>query len=148
MDILILILFLTVFLYNLSLKKKMICNVKKKSVSLAISGAYILIALFMTYKLYNRPTGYALVLSSVLLIYSFIFFQGIGRDGVLVALGSTSLLKLVKKEDIEEITMEEIKDKDEIKVVIQAHGTTYRQVYRLDQKEKIRLCINNLQDRN
>lgn len=112
MDILVLILFLTVFLYNLSLKKKTICKVKKQSVSLIISGAYTLIAIFMTYKLYNRPVGYALVLSSVLLIYSFIFFQGMARDGVLVALGSTSLLKFIKKETIEKITMEEDKDKD------------------------------------
>lgn len=148
MDILILILFLIIFFYNLSLKKKTICNVKKQSVSLVISGAYTLIALFMTYKLYNRPIGYVLVLSSVLLIYSFIFFQGIGRDGVLVALGSTSLLKFIKKEAIEEITMEEIKDKDEIKVEIQAHGTTYRQVYDADKKEKIKECINKLEAKN
>ena len=44
---------------------------------------------------------------------------------MLVFLGTTPLLKLVKKEDLKEISMEEIQDKNEIILKIKAFGGLY-----------------------
>lgn len=81
-----------------------------------------------------------LAISSAMVVYSIIFFQGINKEFVLVFLGTSPLLKFVKKEDLKEISMEEIQGKNEIILKIKAFGDPYTQVYDKDIKDE----INNL----
>lgn len=83
----------------------------------------------MSYKLYNKALGYAIAISSATLVYSVIFFQGITKDSVLIFLGTTPLLKLVKKEDMRAIYIEEILEKDQIRLKVEAFGDEYTQIY-------------------
>ena len=99
MTILFCFLFLAIFLHNYNLKSKTNFNIKKQPLYIVILIGYTLLALYMTYRLNNNASGYALAISSAMVVYSIIFFQGINKEFVLVFLGTSPLLKLVKKED-------------------------------------------------
>lgn len=137
MTLLFCVLFLAIFLHNYNLKSKITYNVKKKPLHIAIVIIYTFLALYMTYRLNNKASGYALAIRSAMVVCSIIFFQGINKEFVLVFLGTTPLLKLVKKEDLKEISMEEIQDKNEIILKIKAFGGLYTQVYDKGRKDEI-----------
>ena len=141
MTILFCFLFLAIFLHNYNLKSKTNFNIKKQPLYIVILIGYTLLALYMTYRLNNKASGYVLAISSAMVVYSIIFFQGINKEFALVFLGTTPLLKLVKKEDLKEISMEEIQDKNEIILKIKAFGNLYTQVYDKGREDE----INNLQ---
>lgn len=138
MTILFCFLFLAIFLHNYNLNSKTNFNIKKQPLYIFILIGYTLLALYMTYRLNNKVSGYALAISSAMVVYSIIFFQGINKEFVLVFLGTTPLLKLVKKEDLKEISMEEIQDKNEIILKIKAFGDLYTQIYDMDKKDEIK----------
>ncbi len=138
MTILFCFLFLAIFLHNYNLKSKTNFNIKKQPLYIVILIGYTLLALYMTYRLNNNASGYALAISSAMVVYSIIFFQGINKEFVLVFLGTSPLLKLVKKEDLKKISMEEIQDKNEIILKIKAFGDLYTQIYDMDKKDEIK----------
>lgn len=138
MTILFCFLFLAIFLHNYNLKSKTNFNIKKQPLYIVILIGYTLLALYMTYRLNNNASGYALAISSAMAVYSIIFFQGINKEFVLVFLGTSPLLKLVKKEDLKKISMEEIQDKNEIILKIKAFGDLYTQIYDMDKKDEIK----------
>ena len=138
MTILFFFFFLAIFLHNYNLKSKTNFNIKKQPLYIVILIGYTLLALYMTYRLNNNASGYALAISSAMVVYSIIFFQGINKEFVLVFLGTSPLLKLVKKEDLKKISMEEIQDKNEIILKIKAFGDLYTQIYDMDKKDEIK----------
>lgn len=138
MTILFCFLFLAIFLHNYNLKSKTNFNIKKQPLYIVILIGYTLLALYMTYRLNNNASGYALAISSAMVVYSIIFFQGINKEFVLVFLGTSPLLKLIKKEDLKKISMEEIQDKNEIILKIKAFGDLYTQIYDMDKKDEIK----------
>ena len=73
-----------------------------------------------------------------MVVYSTIFFQGINNEFVLVFLGTSPPLRLVKKEGLKEISMEEIQGKNEIILKIKAFGDLYTQIYDIDKKDEIK----------
>ena len=129
-------LFLAGFGYNYWLKSKMTIFIKQRPLVQWILIAYAVLAFYMAYQWGSTIQDYVLAGSSVLLLYSLAFFQGINKDSVLVFLGTTSLLKRIKASEMDHILLEEVSDKTTYRLKIVAFGEEFTQFYQRDHLEK------------
>lgn len=70
------------------------------------------------------------------LFFTFSVGQGIRKDGFVVFLGNTPILKLVSFIDIKNMYFFDGKNNDLI-LEIKAHSTTYKQTYRIGDRDKL-----------
>ena len=129
-------LFLAGFGYNYWLKSKMTIFIKQRPLVQWILIAYAVLAFYMAYQWGSTIQDYVLAGSSVLLLYSLTFFQGINKNSVLVFLGTTSLLKRIKAGEMDHILLEEVSDKTTYRLKIVAFGEEFTQFYQRDHLEK------------
>lgn len=88
----------------------------------------------MCYRLDNTALGYVIVISSILLIYTIIFYPGLRQDGFNIFMGGSPILKFVGFDEIKSVKIGKGKNND-LDLIIKAHGTTYRQTYDLKNKD-------------
>lgn len=138
--IIILLMFIIPAIYNFTIHRNNIINVKKKLVFGFILAIFALVASGLCYKLDNTVLGYAIAISAVLLI---IFFSGIRKDGFNIFLGASPILKFVSFDKVKSVGINSSKNND-LELTIKAHGDTYSQTYDLKVKDFI---IKNIESK-
>ena len=79
--------------------------------------------------------GFLILLSAILLGYTIVFLPGIGKDGISVFMGSTSILKFISFDQIKDVKLAE--NYNDIKISIKAFGDTYKQIYEMKDRDEI-----------
>ncbi len=120
--------FLVPTIINYKHKRKNILEVKKKSKEMIGVVALLIVGSYLCYRFDNTVIGYLIALAATMMLYTSVFFQGFTEKGINIFLGTSPILKFVKFYELDKIDMEE-NDKDELKVTIEAYGTTFVQVY-------------------
>ncbi|WP_151410369.1 hypothetical protein [Anaerococcus sp. Marseille-P9784] len=141
--IILLLVFISAFIYNYNLKRKVTYYVEKEPIIIGILVFYAVIVLYMAYRYYNNFIGYTLAISTILLVYSIVFFPGIANGKVLIFMGSTPLLKLVELSEIKEIFTDNSKDENSFKIKIRVFGNEFTQTYSKTKKDEILKIINS-----
>lgn len=126
--ILVLIMFLVPTIINYKHKRKNILDVKKSTKEIIWVVALLIVGSYLCYRFDNTVIGYLIALAATMMLYTSVFFQGFTEKGINIFLGTSPILKFVKFGEINKIDMEE-NNKDELKVTIEAYGTTFVQVY-------------------
>lgn len=130
-------------IYNFTIHRNNVINVKKKPIFGFILAIFALVASGLCYRFDNTVLGYAIAISAVLLVYTIMFFPGIKKDGFNIFLGANSILKFVSFDKIKSVGIKSSKDND-LELTIKAHGNTYSQTYDLKDKEFI---IKNIESK-
>ncbi len=125
---LVLIMFLVPTIINYKHKRENILEVKKKSKEMIGVVSLLIVGSFICYKFDNTVLGYLIALTATMMLYTSVFFQVFTEKGINIFLGTSPILKFVKFDEINSIDLEE-NNKDELKVTIEAYGTTFVQVY-------------------
>lgn len=128
-QIIVLAMFLLGFAYNVHLKRKVIYRVKQPPLVWGVVGGFALIALSMAYHWSSTVIGYAVAVSSMLLVYSMAFFQGAGPDGIIVFMGTTPLLRKISWQEVTFLESTPIKNTHDLELKVKAHGDEYKQRY-------------------
>ena len=79
--------------------------------------------------------GFLILISAILLVYTIGFLPGIGKDGISVFMGATSILKFIRFDQIKDVKLKE--NYNDIKISIKAFGNTYKQVYEMKDRDEI-----------
>lgn len=89
----------------------------------------------------NPIVGYAIVVDSVLLIYTISFYPGLRKDwfNIFMGGGVNPLLKHISFKEINGFSLKE--DNNNLKLIIKAYGSTYIQTYAMENKDMI---VSNL----
>ncbi|MDU5070002.1 hypothetical protein [Finegoldia magna] len=133
--IIVLLAFTINFLYNFKCKQKNIIKVKIQKKFILIISVFALVVLIMCYKFDNSLLGYITGIFAILSIYSSVFYQGISEKGINITMNSTTILKLVKFDEIDKINLE--KKNDNLKIKIYVYGNTFIQIYDSDDEDEI-----------
>ena len=128
-QIIVLAMFLLGFAYNVHLKRKVIYRVKQPPLVWGMVGGFALIALSMAYHWSSTVMGYTIAVSSMLLVYSMVFFQGAGPDGIIVFMGTTPLLRKISWQEVTSLESTPIKNTHDLELKVKAHGDEYKQRY-------------------
>ena len=134
--------FIVPTIYNFIIHRNNVINVKKKPIFGFIIAIFALVAGGLCYRLDNTVLGYAIAISAVLLSYTVIFFPGVKKDGFVIFMGGSSILKFVSFDKIKSVGIKSSKNND-LELIIKAHGNTYNQTYDLKDKEFIIKNIKN-----
>ena len=128
-QIIVLAMFLLGFAYNVHLKRKVIYRVKQPPLVWGVVGSFSMVALMMAYHWSSTVIGYAVAVSSMLLVYSMAFFQGAGPDGIIVFMGTTPLLRKISWQEVTFLESTPIKNTHDLELKVKAHGDEYKQRY-------------------
>ena len=79
--------------------------------------------------------GFLIMLSAILLAYTIEFLPGIGKDGIIVFMGSTPILKFISFDQIKDVSL--VENYNDIKISINAFGDTYKQLYEMKDRDEI-----------
>ena len=120
--------FLVPTIINYKHKRENIAEVKKKTNEIIWIVLLLIVGSYICYKFDNTIIGYLVALAATMMLYTSVFFQGFTEKGINIFLGTIPILKFVKFDEINKIDMKE-NNKDELKVTIEAYGTTFVQVY-------------------
>ena len=138
MDCIVILMFLGFGIYNLreSRDKKIRIAIKPvyNIILVAAGGLYVLLA----YKIGGRVESYIAAISALFYLYTSIYCQGIGKDAFYVLVGKSSIRKLA----FDEIT-DIIIDKEKSQIKIKADSTTYIQVFKKEDFERVLSIIEN-----
>ena len=135
MKIIVLLMFIIPTIYNLTIHRKNIINVKKKPIFGFIIALFAVCASMLCYRLDNTILGYTIVVASVLLIYTISFYPGIRKDGFNVFMGGNPFLKHISFKDLNDLSLK--KDNNNLDLIIKAYGSTYIQTYDIENKDMI-----------
>lgn len=125
------------FIYNFNKKAKI--KIKPRPVYKGIIITFSLIVI-STVLIFTKSLKLLILgLTASLFVYSFIFYQGINKDSVVVSIGP--LLKKVSFDEILKINIKDMSNGD-LTLDINAHGTHYRQVYREEDLETIKNILS------
>lgn len=136
MKALAIIFFLILIIYNLRISSSRIYKVKAKLYIFIVGILLSLIAFYLWFNYDSEFLGFILGLLAVILFFTFTLGQGIREDGLVVFLGNTPILKFVSFADIESMALFDGKNSDLV-LEIKAHSTTYKQAYRLSDRDKL-----------
>ncbi len=78
--------------------------------------------------------GFLILISAILLAYTIEFLPGIGKDDIIVFMGSP-ILKFINFDQIKDVSLKE--SYSDIKLRINAFGNTYKQVYEIKDMDAI-----------
>ncbi|MCR8968752.1 hypothetical protein [Facklamia sp. 7083-14-GEN3] len=109
----------------------------------AILIIFGLVSFYLCYTLDNTILGYIAVVSAITYVISFTFTPGIGKNGVSLMMGSTTLIKNAKFNNIKSIKYKEIGHED-FKVIINVYGNEYHQFYKNRDKDKVVELFKNV----
>lgn len=142
MKALAIIFLLILIVYNLRISSSRIYKVKANLLVYIIGALLSLISYYLWLNFSKDLLGFILGLLAVILFFTFTLGQGIREDGLVVFLGNTPILKLVSFADIERMALFDGKNSDLV-LEIKAHSTTYKQAYRLSDRDKLVDFISN-----
>jgi len=123
LKIIVLLMLIIPTIYNFTIHRKNIINVKKKPIFGVIIAIFAIFASLLCYRLDNTIVGYAIVVASVLLIYTISFYPGIRKDGFNVFMGGNPFLKYVSFKDLSDLSL---KEDNNLNLIIKAYGSTYK----------------------
>ena len=129
-------------IYNFTIHRKNIINVKKKPILRVIIAIFVIFASLLCYRLDNTIVGYAIVVAGVLLIYTISFYPGIRKDGFNFFMGGNPFLKYISFKDLSDLSL---KEDNNLNLIIKAYGSTYNQTYAIENKDMI---VVNLKSKN
>ncbi|MGX7109441.1 hypothetical protein [Facklamia miroungae] len=132
----LIILFLAGSIHNFYVSRKNDVYIAKKMNLILILILFGLVSFYLCYQLDHTLLGYIIVVSAIIYLTSFTSTPGIGKDGVNVMMGTTTLIKNIKFKDIQGIAFKETTNKD-FKVLINAFGSEYHQIYENKNKVKV-----------
>ena len=135
LKIIILLFFITISILNYRRKRENIVSVKKQPIILFGIALFTVITSYICYRFDNSVLGYLIVLSAVVLAWTFAFYPGITKDGVNIFMGSTPIITFAKFSEIKKIDI--VENKDNVKLKINVFGSTFSQVYRLEDRDKV-----------
>lgn len=92
-------------IYNFMIHRNNIINIKKKPIFGFVIAIFAVIASMLCYILDNTIVGYAIVVASVLLIYTISFYPGIRKDGFNVFMGGNPFLKYISFKDLSDLSL-------------------------------------------
>lgn len=141
--IIVLLMFMIPTIYNFTIHRNNIVNVKKKPIFGFIIAIFAVFASLLCYRLDNTIVGYAIVVVSVLLIYTISFYPGIRKDGFNVFMGGNPFLKHIIFKDLNDFSLKE--DNNNLNLIIKAYGSTYNQTYAIENRDMI---VANLKCKN
>lgn len=121
-------------IYNFTIHRKNIINVKKKPIFVVIIATFAVFVSLLCYRLDNTIVGYAIVVASVLLIYTISFYPGIRKDGFNVFMGGNPFLEYISFKDLNDLSL---KKDNNLNLIIKAYGSTYNQTYAIENKDMI-----------
>lgn len=136
MKALAIIFFLILIVYNLSISSSRRYKINSKPYIFIIGSLLSIIAFYLWLNFSKDFSGLILGLLAVSLFFTFSVGQGIRKDGFVVFLGNTPILKLVSFIDIKNMYLFDGKNNDLI-LEIKAHSTTYKQTYRIGDRDKL-----------
>lgn len=136
MKALAIIFFLILIVYNLSISSSRRYKINSKPYIFIIGSLLSIIAFYLWLNFSKDFSGLILGLLAVSLFFTFSVGQGIRKDGFVVFLGNTPILKLVSFIDIKNMYFFDGKNNDLI-LEIKAHSTTYKQTYRIGDRDKL-----------
>ena len=143
LKIIVLLMFIVPTIYNYIIHRNNIINTKKKPIFGFILAIFALVASGLCYRLDNTVLGYAIAISSVLFVYTVIFFPGIRKDGFNIFLGASLILKFVSFDKVKNVGIKSSKNND-LELTIRAYGNIYSQTYDLKNKDFI---IKNIESK-
>lgn len=136
MKALAIIFFLILIVYNLSISSSRRYKINSKPYIFIIGSLLSIIAFYLWLNSSKDFSGLILGLLAVSLFFTFSVGQGIRKDGFVLFLGNTPILKLVSFIDIKNMYLFDGKNNDLI-LEIKAHSTTYKQTYRIGDRDKL-----------
>lgn len=138
MDCLIALMFLGFAIYNIRESTGKIIRIDIKPIyNLILLGAGILF-LILAIKIGGRTGSYFVAFSALFYLYTSIYCQGIGKDAIYVLFGKSTIRKIAF-DDIADIII----DKEKSQIKIKADSTTYIQVYKKEDFERVLSIIEN-----
>ena len=138
MDCIVILMFLGFAIYNIRKSTGKIIRIDIKSIyNLILLGAGILF-LILAIKIGGRTGSYFVAFSALFYLYTSTYCQGIGKDAFYVLVGKSSIRKLA----FDEIT-DIIIDKEKSQIKIKADSTTYIQVFKKEDFERVLSIIEN-----
>ncbi|MDU5230406.1 MAG: hypothetical protein E6175_08530 [Anaerococcus sp.] len=123
--IIVLLMFMILTIYNFTIHRNNIINIKKKPIFGFVIAIFVVFASLLCYRLDNTIVGYAIVVVSVLLICTISFYPGIRKDGFNVFMGGNPFLKHISFKDLNDFSLKE--DNNNLNLIIKAYGSTYNQ---------------------
>ena len=133
--VVVLLMFIVPSFYNFIVQRKNKIRVKKESILGFILAIFAFITSIFWYRLDRSFMGFLILLSAILLAYTIEFLPGIGKDGIIVFMGSTSILKFISFDQIKDVSL--VENYNDIKLSIKAFGNTYKQVYEMKDRDEI-----------
>ena len=121
--------------YNFKVQRNNKIRVKKESILGFILAIFAFITSIFWYRLDKSLMGFLILLSAILLAYIIEFLPGIGKDGIIVFMGSTPILKFISFDQIKDLSL--VENYNDIKISINAFGNTYKQVYEIKDRDEI-----------
>ncbi|WP_073998329.1 hypothetical protein [Anaerococcus urinomassiliensis] len=120
--------------YNFTVQRNNIIRVKKNSYLGFILAIFAAITSLFWYRLDRSLMGFLILISAILLAYTIEFLPGIGKDDIIVFMGSP-ILKFINFDQIKDVSLKE--SYSDIKLRINAFGNTYKQVYEIKDMDAI-----------
>lgn len=105
LKIIVLLMLIIPTIYNFMIHRNNIINIKKKPIFGFVIAIFAVIASMLCYILDNTIVGYAIVVASVLLIYTISFYPGIRKDGFNVFMGGNPFLKYISFKDLSDLSL-------------------------------------------
>ena len=121
--------------YNFTVQRNNKIRVKKNSNLGFILAIFAAITSLFWYRLDRSLMGFLILLSAILLVYTIGFLPGIGKDGISIFMGYSPILKFISFDQIKDVNLTE--NYSDIKLIINAFGNTYKQVYEIKDKDEI-----------
>lgn len=138
MEYLITLMFLGFAIYNLkeSRDKKIRITIKPiYNIILLVTGIFYLV---LTYKVGKGIESCIAAISALFYLYTLTYCQGIGKDGLYVLFGKTTIRK-ISFADIKNIKI----DQENYKLQIYANSDIYKQAYKKEDFGKVLELIDN-----
>ncbi len=142
MKALAIIFFLILIIYNLRISSSIIYKVKANLLVYIIGALLSITAFYLWLNISKDFSGFILGLLAVILFFTFTLGQGIREDRFVLFLGNTPILKLVSFDDIDSMDLFDGKNSDLV-LEIKAHSTTYKQAYKISDRDKLVDFISN-----
>ncbi|SDF77504.1 hypothetical protein SAMN05421791_1011 [Facklamia miroungae] len=143
LKILLIIIFIIGSIHNFYIAKENDVYISRKKILTTLLIIFGLVSFYLCYTLDNTILGYITVASAITYLISFTFTPGIGKDGVTIMMGSTTLIKNAKFNDIKNIKYKET-DNEDFKVIINVFGNEYHQFYKNRDKNKVVELLKNV----
>ena len=133
--VLVLLMLIVPTIYNFMVQRNNKIRVKKNSDLGFILAIFASITSLFWYRLDRSLMGFLIMLSAILLAYTIEFLPGIGKDGIIVFMGSTPILKFISFDQIKDVSL--VENYNDIKISINAFGDTYKQLYEMKDRDEI-----------